>query len=215
MKKGEISFFKLQFKDESSNLYLHTEKAEEFLDESKLSKIDDKTIAYLKITAVSIIRDIKDISSEEMNKLKRDPICFIQNRMQFGRDCKEHATLALKENAISDAMKVYRKGQGGMKMISKNIKKEAAESVSEMEEEKLQVLLGEFNQLQISLMLNQGLCHWKLKEWEKMKQVNEDILMNYDNSNIKARYRFALACYELTQYQRAIVTQSFHTYRMY
>jgi hypothetical protein len=193
MKKSEISIFKLQFKDESNNLYLHTEKAQEYLDENKLSQIEDKTVAYLKITIQSIIRDIKDISAEEMNKLKNDPICFIQNRMQFGRDCKEHATLALKENAITDAMKVYRKGQGGMKMISRNVKKEASDSVNGIEEEKLQVLFGEFSQVHISLMLNQGLCHWKLKEWEKMKQVNEDILMNYDNSNVKARYRFALA----------------------
>jgi len=187
---------------------LNSEHADKFLSEDKRQEIVDKTVMYLKIRVISILRDIKDISAEEANALKADPILFIQNRLQFGKDSKEHATLALNSEAINDAMKIYRKGHGAMKMVANNLIRDAKNLVrsSPVEEEKLEVLLANFKQVQVALMLNQGLCHWRCKEWEKMKQVNEEIVKLHDITNVKAYFRLATACKELEFYDQGLVS---------
>jgi hypothetical protein len=71
LQKGEISFFKVQFKDEESNLYLNDDHSANVLTEDARELIDDKTIAYIKINCTQIIRDIKDLSSNEIKHEKK------------------------------------------------------------------------------------------------------------------------------------------------
>lgn len=207
MRSNEVSIFKIQFEDESQNHYLKTEHAKKFLNEEKLNLIEDKTSIFMKLTLCSIIRDVKDKDVSQLNDIKTNSVEFIKDRYQFGKECKDHATIALTEGSLNDAMKIYRKGQGAMKMVSKNILKDAKDDLKDNKEEeaKLDTILEDYKVVQVSLMLNQGLCHQKQKEWEKMKKVNEDILRLFDSKNIKAMYRLALACKELECHQQGLV----------
>lgn len=208
LRKGEISIFKVQFIEESQNLYLNDDHATNILTEEARELIDDKTIVYVKIACSNLIRDIKDLSSDEIKHEKEDPIKFIQNRLLFGKNCKDHAKLSMDDNEIGDAMKIYRKGQGAMKMVSKDVVKSGKTLIenNQMEEAKFDELLKQFEVTRVQLMLNQGLCHWKKSEWSKMKQVNSEIIKNHDPENVKAMYRFSLACKEVESYDEGIVS---------
>jgi hypothetical protein len=144
----------------------------------------------------------------KLNTKKNNPVKFIQNRLLFGQNCKDHAKSTLDENSVGDAMKMYRKGQGAMKMVSKDVIKSARTSIegNQMEEAKLDALLKQFDLTRVQLMMNQGLCHWKKEEWSKMKQVNSEIVKLHDPNNIKAMYRFALACKEVESYDEGLVS---------
>lgn len=208
MSKDEEAIFKVQFDKEEDNFYLNGDHAQEHLSQEKRDEITDKTCVYLKVKVTSILRDIKDISADELSKIKIDPICFIQNRLHFGNQAKAHAKLALDEGVVNDALKIYRKAQGGMKMVSNTTIKDAKHIVlnKPMEESKLEVLLTTFSEVRVSLLLNQGLCHWKKQEWEKMRQINSEITTVYDKNNVKAFYRLAVANKELGSYDIGLVS---------
>jgi len=97
-------------------------------------------------------------------------------------------------------LKIYRKGHGALKMISKDLIKEArkiAKSQGPSEEANLEAIIDEQIEVRVQLMLNQGYCYWKNKDWDKMKKINFEVFNVYDPNNIKAYYRFAIACQKL------------------
>jgi len=208
MKNDEISIFKIQFASEDQNFYMTDEISTKFLTEEIKEKITDKTVMFIKIKVQSILRDIKDVSAIELKKLKNSPLEFIQDRIKFGVICKEHAKVALTEKSLNDALKLYRKGLGAIKMISKDVIKNGREEIKlskNSEGGEFEDILMTLNGVKIQLMLNQGFCHWKKQEWEKMKKINSEIIQNFDENNIKALYRLAFACKELKNYDEGLV----------
>mmetsp|Transcript_23372 Transcript_23372/g.20766 ORF Transcript_23372/g.20766 Transcript_23372/m.20766 type:complete len:181 (+) Transcript_23372:410-952(+) len=179
MSKGEISIFKIQFENSDANFYMRDEIATQYLTEELKEQMLDTSCIYVKFTVNEILRDIKDISSVELKNLKDTPLKYMNSRLEYGKICKLHASIPLKEKSYSDAMKLYRKGAGAVKMISKDIVKIARGEVSSntTEETELEDIVAELNQVKTQLMLNQGFIHWKLKEWEKMKKVNQEVFM--------------------------------------
>lgn len=198
MKKGETSYFKIVFNSEEDNHYLKDSLYTQLLIESDRETIENKNEMVLKLKVTDIRRDIKDLSQGELKKLKDEPELLIKSRLVFGNLCKEHAKRALDEGNLGDALKLYKKGHGTLNTVSKSEKDKLLETVSNIaEDEQVNQLLEDFKEIQISLTLNLGLCYWKQKDWEKMKNTNETIIKQYDDKNVKAYYRHALACKEL------------------
>lgn len=209
MNKGEISLFKVEFASEEDNLYLVDKHSRQVLNEEARQKIHDKTCIFLKFTVKDIMRDCKDITQSELKKVKEDKLAFIKNRVEFASICKAHANLALKEKCMNEALKLYRKGTGAMKMISNSIVKEIRAELEnnygeDMIDEDLETQLTEINTLRAQLMLNQGFCYWKEEDFEKMAKINQEILTVYDPDNAKALYRYALACQQLERYDEGL-----------
>ncbi|CAI2368521.1 unnamed protein product [Moneuplotes crassus] len=200
MKNGEISLFKIQFVNEESNPYLKDPHSCKFLPSEVAQAINDKTCVFMKFTVKSILRDCKDISAAEIKELRKNLPRFIDERISYATDCKTHAKIALTENSLNDAMKIYRKGTGAIKTISQailNKMREDAKSKGEEEEQKLQLKITHINDIMVQMMLNLGYCYWKHKDWPKMKLTNSDIIHNYAPKSIKALYRYSIACKEL------------------
>lgn len=115
MRKGEVSIFKIQFETEEDNMYLKSAHAMKFLSAENRAKITEKDVMYFKIKVTDVKRDIDPTDSTS----SQDPVRFVEAKVRFGTQCKEHGKRCLDEGDVNTATKIYRKGYGGLAAAAK------------------------------------------------------------------------------------------------
>ncbi|CAO3644133.1 unnamed protein product [Cunninghamella blakesleeana] len=111
----------------------------------------------------------------------------ISYRIKKANDLKVIGNNQFKEGNFEKALKFYEQGSERVIYIKSN-------DIEEMEQ---------LNQVSVTLLLNMGMCHLKLKHPNKTIECCEKVI-SLDKCNKKAYYRLGQAYFEINDYEEAI-----------